>query len=373
MPHAIPPSAIEALEQLSVPAVICDSAGLPLSMTAAAAALFKLERRSNAEQNAFLISLADATSFVAPAALRARQVLAGVGLFHEQEIAAADGLAIKILLQAFPIHLHQSQAQDSNAESARFDGWVVILYDLSPLEPVFRTIETSRSNRAFVVMSAAYLSSLPGFAHLNSEIPHLFSTAAKAGGSGSDDKALTLRQDESVSEQQADLLANLRTSVDIVDQLIAPSVKISVQVQSSFLIELSRPVLIRALCHLLLEGSDFSGAFGQIKVGPAQVDDPQKRVMKLLCTASRSDQESTLHPLVAALYRRSRPSSHRVRRNDDLDGDALAADAVETSSPNIRLIKEIVGAWNAVTIRKPSKSVLELELRLPLVQGRVIS
>lgn len=255
---------------------------------------------------------------------------------------------------------------------------LVLFHPLDALEPFLHLVEQTRRTRALSVLAG-------------SELEHRFTLTA--------DDAPQSRVDAAT-----DLSKVLTNTVALVDQMIVSSTKMLLDIKTSALIACGRRDAIRILAHLLLDGADFAGPGGAVKVRLAldSVEQPKRRVRErdisdelstpcaeVVVLSERPNTTRSLlgpfehflhHLVVPNNYRVSvRDGEHAARETKDLplkgllhqrySASALSRNTVtqETLSENLR-IAHLLAERSAATIlvRPLQHNLLTLSVRFPL-------
>ncbi|MCB0344846.1 MAG: hypothetical protein KDD66_07005, partial [Bdellovibrionales bacterium] len=192
----------------------------------------------------------------------------------------------------------------------------------------------------------------------------------------------------------ADLQQNISRAVDIADPLVPPSVKIVIEMKSAVLLQIPAMRFTRLIAHMILEGADFIGLNGEIRLRMEETKTSEKRASGEHSTSVGVLIAATRKPLAIDspdmldnyILRRLLPNMHKVTVSDNestgvavslhdvsrkhgvkLREETNHAVSPESLSENgticLKLAEE-VGA--SVSFKKPNDNVLALHLKLPL-------
>lgn len=363
------PAALAALEQLEHAFVLIAESYAPIYISRRAALLLGIRDRSDPTSSLPLFhELLNVTKL---AARRSRTNSLG---------ASRAPLVRRVTLRSetgriFDAIAHPRQVSGPDWCVAGQQGaYLVSFRDTSYLESFFHMLEASRRLRPMLIFASCVS---------GRDINSIHATGESVL------KSIIADEDLPV----ADLLQNITRAVDIVDPLVPPSIKIVIELKQAVLLQIPAMRFTRMIAHLLLEGADFIGLNGEIRLRmetAAKKDSASGEYstgVGVLIAATRMplavDCPDTLDNYI---MRRLLPNTHKVTVADNeaagvsvsledvsrkhgvrLRGESDHAVSPESLSENgticMRLAEE---AGAAVALKKPSDHVLAMHIKLPL-------
>jgi hypothetical protein len=382
---------IAALDSLGLPLLVFNAATEPIFLSAAAAQLLSLRNRSELGQ--YAAELAPVAELVKNFRAAANSHISDSRQrVEELQLRTCDARQVSVLALARDVEL-----LDGNRP---LSATVVIFYDLLRFAPFLLALEQSRKVRPTLILASAVMGR--ALSEVSAEDLLRISQAAEQESARE-----SARQSESRLQPGADatdLQASLTLALDIVDRLVPPDFRISMEVTTSALLALPRTVFLRILCHLLIEGGDFSGAYGKARISAvirraeANADSRKNAsTVQLLILAQRVEPPAIeSHPLELYLFRKSTPSRYRITRarsesagtqhltpeeqaflekhlgREPLQRIPLTVSSVpeEVYTENLRIAAHLAKSARAMLdVKLLSAQHLALSLSLPLVGG----
>ena len=254
---------------------------------------------------------------------------------------------------------------------------IVRFFSTSYLEPLIWTVELARKHRNDIVRIKCQ------------DLLDLKNSDSRTAGSikkpGFDDTTTT------------DILPAVTDALSIVDTLIIPSVTISLDIPTSFLLKIDQKSFVEVISLTLLEGAEFVGWVGKLKVSasaPASRGIDKKtgsRSVNITVSAERDDRRENLtHPIENYLLHRCLPMSYgailtdqgeqsrSVKNSQHAPKHRLAYDSSENLkeidpvspdgiSQGLRIVeKALFNVGGKIKTRRPRSNLLVIALEIEL-------
>lgn len=265
----------------------------PVFLSSRAAKLLLLRERTDLEEFTGLLSpLIDFCRRE-----QSRTTLAASTKLEELSLSAKDGRRVSVLAYSRPVTGREPFA------------FAVVFFDRAPFDPFFALLDQGRRLRAGIVLSSALIGMPLGDAPLDEIGASLKSGLLEPGSEAAQHGSPRVVD----PVRAADLMGSITLALEIVDRLIMPSFKITVEGSCPALLKPPRVPVLRILSHALLEATDFGGPFGRARISAFLGSESAR----LLVLGSRMESLPTeLHPLELYLVRKSMPSEYRVVRGE---------------------------------------------------------
>lgn len=263
----------------------------------------------------------------------------------------------------------------------------LVLHSLHPLEPFLDQLDRQRRIRPLVVLAAANLALEHDLAQLSyrlGEVNNLHSLLAAS---------------DPGRPETTDLLVGVSRAIDVLDPLIPPSLRLSVDARRSALLAIGRADFVRMLAHILLHATDFTGHLGEVSLRsvldltrPRGEQTPTDLTAEIVVLGERrNDLSHAADMRDRYLLRRAQRAQPRITVRDEeptikqlrtgeklLSGTPLAkntesAAAANTSLPaeleslDLDIARNIAARFDVqIQVTRPEKGLLAIYLGLPL-------
>lgn len=362
--------ALAALENLDQAFVLLDEALAPIYLSRHAALLLGVSDRSRPDEHVTLFHELLNVTKLAARRQKSRAIAHNhAPLVRHVTLRSATGRNFDALANPRPVSGPQWNV------GGREGAFLICIRDTSCLEAFAHMLEQTRRLRPLLIFASCVTGQDLRAVHASSE------------------KMLrNLIVDDDVPV--ADLLQNVSRAVEVADPLVPPNVKIVLELRQAVLLRVSALRVTRLIAHLIVEGADFIGLHGEIRLRMEQPKKQEKR------TVSDSPAEigilvaATRHPLALNspdaldnyILRRMLPHHHRVTVADeeaagvsvslqdlsrkhgvalrDADSHSISPESMSDNGQLCARLAEEAGA--ELSFKKAGDKLLAMHLRLPL-------